>query len=332
MTMPVSGFYNTVMGSYFGDLSQNEQQKLWDLFLQNNNLTTAPSSSDPAMQAQFVHFAIGMYARANEVQSQVALPPTEVAKRKILSDTIDIVLQMLNVVQQTVGEQAQLLLFVGKWQQEYTKMISRVPIYLPSPANTWKPDATDASRFTLGFNNISIKEVSEYVVSTNSTIQLSNGLMTFTLSTNSCTFSSGLITQTTTNTPTSDTFDAKVAATSKAFLDIYNDPSLQPAITANSNSFFGTPRLPWRFVAINVPAGNEDARKQNDAITSNRGEANARLQGVIENIRSKKQILQDLSGSYQTTVTESREKISQLSDLLTSLLEALKEVMQAIAK
>lgn len=336
MTLPTSGFYSHAMSSYFGYMDPTEQQKLWDLFLQNYALNTNPSDTDPTAQAEFIHFAQGTVNRMMEMQSQVTLPPSEIEKRKILFETFDSILLMLNVVQQTIGVQSKQIIFLGNWQNEYTAMMTRVPIYVPSPTEGWKP-SSDADSFTLGFNDISIKEVSEYVISSGEKISLTNGDVTFefipddnqgnveVIYTNRATSSTDVITE----TPTSDTFDSRVSALNQAFLNTYN-AHLSDINTSVTN--YGSPSLPWRFVAITVPANDDTARKENNTITQNRGEANTRNQVIIENIRSRRQTIRDFSGTIQSNLQASRDKMTQISDLLTSLLESFKSITLDIAK
>lgn len=79
---------------------------------------------------------------------------------------------MLTVLQNTVTTQSNNLVFLGKWQEEYTKMMTKVPIYVGTPSQTVKVDLTTPSKFTLGYNDISIQDVADYVATTGQTAKI----------------------------------------------------------------------------------------------------------------------------------------------------------------
>lgn len=169
MSLPTSGFYSNIISSYFGYLTPTDQQDLWNQFLKKNGLTTNPSDTDPNAQLEFVDF---MQSHYSNVQIDLQLSPAEVEKRRIMFDAFSIVLHMLTVLQNTVTTQSNNLVFLGKWQEEYTKMMTKVPIYVGTPSQTVKVDLTNPSKFTLGYNDISIQDVADYVATTGQTAQL----------------------------------------------------------------------------------------------------------------------------------------------------------------
>jgi len=334
MALPTSGFYNTVMQSYFGDLGASYQQQLWAAFL-NNTGQTAPSETDPVTKAAFVKFASGVLARVDESIALIQLPPDEVAKRKILFDAFDAVLKMLGIVQDTIGAQAQLLIFYGNYQQEYTKMLTRVPLYTTSDPTTWQPNATDASKFTFGYNKISVQDISDYVASTGSTVNITNGNLSFSINSGSVTLSAnGSPVYNRTIAPASDSTQDKSTATANAFLDTYNN---NLSTINNSIAYSGNFALPPRFVQVPVPApagsnttAQDAANASNDTISRNMGEVNARNQTFIDNITAQRQVIRDQASVVQSTLSESQQKISQISDLLTSFLSTFATLVRSI--
>lgn len=371
MTLPVSGFYSNVMNSYFGYMTPTDQEDLWQLFKQNYNLgATTISDTDPLIQAEFVHFVQGIYQKNNDMQSEVLLSPNEVQKRQILFDTFDIVLKMLNTVQTTIGVQGTNLIFYGNWQEEYTKMLTKVPLYIDSPDNRATINTTDASRFTLGFNNISVQEVAEYVASTGNQASFelfSNGYSSSTGDTSvyvnfrpdsfdiklvarnepTVLYDSGFITTSITPgatvTETANNLSQAFLQKLGANLDSTFPPYSQIPSGLTVTNFISTDPLvggpasgvqtsgvPWKLAAVTVT--DDATRDANNAITQTRGEVNARNQQLIENIRSKRQVLLDQSKIVQSNLSDSKEALSQLSDLLTSMLETLKTLSGAIAK
>ncbi len=61
-----------------------------------------------------------------------------------------------------------------------------------------------------------------------------------------------------------------------------------------------------------------------------RGEINGKLQAVLENIRSRRKVIQNLAKDLQTNLDSSRTNITNQSDLLTSTLQSITDLIKAI--
>lgn len=338
MTLPSPGFYNTTLQSFFGSMSTSQQEEVWQSFLQNYGITN-PSESDATVKAEFVKYSMQMLDRIEYTTSQVIVSPDEVAKRQILFLAFDIVLTLLNHIQNTLGEQSRELIFLGTYQQQYTRMLTRVPLYTPNPIADWQPSTSSASNFTLGFNNISIEEVSQYVVATNSTVTLTNGDINFVISPDHVVLSNGSGTiDTSTVSPTENSFDAQVTATGTAFLNVYNNN----LSTINASSLaHGSPNIPSRFIALDLPtppaAGQDtedydNALQANNQISQERGETNVRNQSMISNITANRRTLENKANTVQSNLSSTRDSITQMSDLLTSLLDTINQLGRKITQ
>lgn len=169
MTLPSSGPYAQLMGSFFGYLDTEEQQKLWSGFLQNEQLSTNPADTDTVAQAQFMSYIQSNYDQMQELQ----LSPTEVQRRHLVFTIFDIILLMMRKVQDTVGVQQGQLVFNGKMQEQYTNLMSRVPIYLGGASDIAKFNVNPA-QFTLGYNNISVKELLQYALASGNSADLNS--------------------------------------------------------------------------------------------------------------------------------------------------------------
>ena len=78
MTLPVSGYYNNTMLSFFGTMDSADQQSIWKAFLQDYGYTTNPSASDPVAQAAF-------QKAHQEIQKLVNRLQTERGRRKTVA-------------------------------------------------------------------------------------------------------------------------------------------------------------------------------------------------------------------------------------------------------
>ncbi len=356
-TLPTSGPYATFMTSFFGTLSPQEQQSLWDTFLQNNNLTSNPSPTDTTAQANFMTFIQGIYTKDT---TTVILSPAEILKRDVSFNCYDLLLKMLKTLQSTISVQAQNLVVLGNWQQEDTKQMTRVPTYTPNATQAWSIGADFSNiqtipmnTFTIGYNDISIADISHYLVSTPPTSTSTGSGVTLT---NTFQFGSFF----NNSTPGSHHVEFKMtyfpnaggpgslggeilvkgsdmqpltfsyvkgntdAETEKniqeAFRTALENPTIQGEITAavNTPGAAGTPHIDWPF------------NSTSDSDTKRRGEFNARDQQFIENIRSNRQVVQDMAQTQQNNLSTTQNGIQDIANLMTSMIDGLRSMVGAI--
>lgn len=194
---PVGSVYDEVLGGYFGAqgtdvlmerydqdtmtlvqdvaIDDTYRSELWRNFLTTHGfdpdgpfsqITSLPDAEREALKIEFVKY---INARLIELQTQelnlASLDETK--KREIMFRTFEILLKMLVALQNTVGVIGNNLIFFGKWQEQYTNMLTRVPIYTGGTSSFVKPtDLTvanpDFSGFTLGYNNISLEDIGDW--------------------------------------------------------------------------------------------------------------------------------------------------------------------------
>lgn len=156
---PTTGFFANAFQSYFGGLSELQKKKIWIQFLVNNKFAvTGPPENAAAMQL-FMAYA---NAVLSVIQNQDVHSPEEVRKRYIMAVTIEALLKMLASLQDAIGVQSKNLIFYGFWQQEYTKMMARVPTYVGDPDMGVKVDLTTLEKFTFGYNKLSVADIAEW--------------------------------------------------------------------------------------------------------------------------------------------------------------------------
>ena len=411
---PTTGFYANAFASYFTGLSSLEQKKIWVQFLVNNKFTNSPPPDDAATRELFINFASTVI---NDIHNQNVHSPEEVKKRYIMSATLESLTKMLGSLQDTIGVESRNLIFYGTWQQEYTKMMARVPTYVGEPDSTVKAppvvdNSTDFTRFTFGYDKISVEDIANWWASNslagnnqpfvvNSVAKNSLGEPLFTLTytpqvgatagsiawmydfapasiSNPVTGSATIPFQ-----PPVSTFTANPAqsqrdqaqegyatAFKQAFVHAWNDGpiSLQTALStvnpANASAINavttaanpaaqqprsklvpGLPNTPantalellqgFGYVAApnvyNDPNGNiTTLGRLSDLNAKERGEKNAQLQQALDNIRSRRKVVQNLAQALQANLDQSRTTVTNQSDLLNSILQTLRDLIRAI--
>ncbi len=102
------------------------------------------------------------------------------------------------------------------------------------------------------------------------------------------------------------------------------------ALPLGSKSLFAILK-PYTYVGpSNLTDPANAVRALSDANAKSRGEINARAQQYIENVRSKRQVVQDIQSEQQANLDQSRQTLTQQSDLLTSIIDSLKGLLSSI--
>jgi len=159
---PTTGVYGDIMQAFFSGMSLQQQQAVWVQFLANNHFTGVVPT-DVNTQQDFQKYVGAVFN--NLQRNQLSLH--EIVKRDIMLKTFETLLAMLLSLQDAIGVQSRNLIFYGTWQQEYTAMMTRVPTYVGQPDDTVHVPATvdentDFSRFTFGYNNISVEDIAKW--------------------------------------------------------------------------------------------------------------------------------------------------------------------------
>ena len=359
MSIPTSGFYNTVLNSFFGGLSAAQQQALWTEFLQQNNYTTNPSDTDAVAEAAFVQFIEGQYSQTN---ATTTLSPDEIAKRYVVFNTFTIILQMLTMLQKTVAQQTAHLNFLQKYQEQYTELMGAMPTYIASPDTQWTT-SLEPSKFTFGYNNISAQDIANYVAfSGNSytvqgivnpfadpllgitplqpiSIQFSDSEVSFTIGT-LITFSEAVAPVPSTVSPGDQAqflADNIAGAFDRLMATTYSNGTLMSFINDQLRS---QTTIPWRFISPYPidPDSNlsqEDQQKHSQINTNYskaRAEVNTRDQAWLQTAQGERQILQDRAQVVNTNLSSIKEALNQQANVMNSLVESLRSIVAAITK
>ena len=398
---PTTGFYGTAFQSYFGDQSAAQQQKIWAQFLLNNNFTTTAPPEDAQTMQLFMDFALTVLSA---IQNQNIQSPEEVKKRYIMALTLDSLQKMLSSLQDTIGVESRNLIFYGTYQQEYTKMMARVPTYVGQPDQTVHVPSTlttdNLDTFTFGYNNLSVADIAtwwasnsvnggtqSFVMSSYGKDLTSNPLITITYTPqignipgsivwNSLTGGSGSVNiplqpAVSTFTATPAQSQAALAQTSyatsfeNAFISAWSsglqtslaninsqnlaalnsiDPNagqsttaIQPLSVADTTSTNSGMRIGWGYSYVVPSTAHSDANgnttvagKLSDDNAKIRAEVNAHLQAVLDNIRARRKVIQNLGSTLQSNLDQTRQTVTDQSDLLNSILQSITDLNKAI--
>ncbi|MCE5294285.1 MAG: hypothetical protein LLF94_06690 [Chlamydiales bacterium] len=398
---PTTGFYGTAFQSYFADQTPVQQQKIWAQFLLNNHFTTTAPPEDAQTMQLFMDFALTVLSA---IQNQNIHSPEEIRKRYIMALTLESLQKMLASLQDTIGVESRNLIFYGTYQQEYTKMMARVPTYVGQPDQSVHAPPTlttdNLDSFTFGYDRLSVADVADWWASssanggTQSFIMSSvgkdltgNPLITITytpqigttpgsITWNSLTGGSGSVNiplqpAVSTFTATPAQSQAALAQTQystsfkTAFISAWSsglqsslaningqnlfalnsiDPnvgraltSIQPLSVADNTSTNSGMRIGWGYSYVVPSAAHSDlngdptvAGKLSDDNAKVRAEINAHLQAVIDNIRARRKVIQNLGSTLQSNLDQTRQTVTDQSDLLNSILKSITDLNKAI--
>lgn len=164
MNPPTTGFYGQSFAAYFGGETPIQQRLIWAQFLLQNNFATTMPPETAQDEQLFVTYASNVLGA---MQGEQVQSPGEIQKRAIMTATFDTLVLMLNAMQDTVGVQSDNLIYLGNVQQAFTTEMTSVPTYIGQPNNDVQAPATvgpntDWTKFTFGYNNISVADIANW--------------------------------------------------------------------------------------------------------------------------------------------------------------------------
>lgn len=371
MTIPTSGIYAAMLNSYLS--TANDRQKVWSEFLTEHGLTTTPSEADVGTLQKFNEFVSNAYnslAAGENVQTA-----QEMTRRRIMFDAFSIVLKMIDAIQDSVRTLSKSLTFYGKWQQEYTRLMTNIPLYSPDNQSKFVYNATDVGKSRLGYGDFDLKTAIEYGVK--AVLQSASAAPEIYIGTNPNDGSN------TSNTDPSGRFRMLRITTSP---NVQN-PTVRDVVVSVLDHSPGTilppgkltflsglgladplngreseadiPRItdliiqriqtfpPFRdYIAemnarpsvmqwrglVPPPSGStaQQILDQNSLNQRLRGEYNAKLQVYLENARAQRTIVRDWQKPIESALSQAREAVTQMINLLTSITETMKGLLSAI--
>jgi len=198
MTIP-EGFFTTATQTYYGlDPLATEAEELWGEFVATLPAGTVIEPGDEAIQEQYVEFLSGKLEAIYRSEEKGALSPAEIEARKIIWTVFDILLTLLQKVTTLQIVNSDTLKFFTQYEKAYSDLMARAYFYIGSGTvdrTVWKADkmygipnyeggdeglgrllestldarlthttpSEIASEFKLGYGDITLQEVFEYL-------------------------------------------------------------------------------------------------------------------------------------------------------------------------
>ncbi len=122
--VPSGTVYAQIMNALVGNLSVPQQNQIWTTFVAQN--PSLNPSTDPTKATAFLQ------AVQADVASSLVVPlesPQSITQGQIMFASFDLALKMLQALQNAAAVEAQNYIFLGQWQNNYTNMMTQVPIY-----------------------------------------------------------------------------------------------------------------------------------------------------------------------------------------------------------
>ena len=166
---PPDDFYNMYLNGFYGNLSDNVRKDIWNSFLKAHNYTENLQNSlqtvNPPDSTQ-VRTLFASYIKSLQQQSTQLttyshpMSLQQELQRTAVYDTLGALRKYLDATQNLMANQAAVLLLYANWQQEYTKMMQKIPILeggLPGQLDIG--NLLSADKYTFGYGGITLQDV-----------------------------------------------------------------------------------------------------------------------------------------------------------------------------
>ena len=217
--------------------------------------------------------------------------------------------------------------------------MGRVPTYVALPTNAPTIDTTNPSRYTFGYNDISLQDIADYVAYTGNSFRLSGRISTGTTIAPMLPFVDISGTEVTLIGLLGPSASVPVAPASTPEQLATNIANAFYTLYQNYSAAFVNVFIPWRFQQpwpLDMTGLSDSVKKDRTELNSNvaksRAEINTRNQTYLENARSQRQILRDQSKVVDDNLSQTREALNQQANLLNSIAESLRGLISAICK
>lgn len=166
---PDDDFYNMYLNGFYGNLSDNVRKDIWNSFLKahnytenlQNSLQTVNPPDSTQVRTLFASYIKSLQQQATQLTTYShPMSPQQELQRTAVYDTLGALRKYLDATQNLMANQAAVLLLYANWQQEYTKMMQKIPILeggLPGQLDIG--NLSSADKYTFGYGNISLQDV-----------------------------------------------------------------------------------------------------------------------------------------------------------------------------
>lgn len=152
-------FYKVYLKAFYGNLPDDVQKDIWNTFLLSHNYTTNPPDSS-SVRELFANYIKGLQAQAKIFETATSITPQEELHRAAVYDVLGALTKYLKSTQDLIANQGALLLLYANWQQEYTKMMQKIPtLQSGTPGSLTTGGLVSAQDYTFGYGNINLQDV-----------------------------------------------------------------------------------------------------------------------------------------------------------------------------
>ena len=120
--------------------------------------------NDTATRAAFLNFLQEAQATVQRSEAVNAISPQEQEMRNAIFATFSIILKMLTVLQRASQVEAKSQQIYADWMSSITDQISSTPMYGPTDENSIIANSTDFGETTLGYGNITVRDMLTYLM------------------------------------------------------------------------------------------------------------------------------------------------------------------------
>ncbi len=209
-----------------------------------------------------------------------------------------LLIEIIKTLQNTVSVQANHLVFLAKWQKEYTDAMVRIPIYIQDPPRTSIPSTGDYLE-RKGFMGISLAELHQAAVDAQNGVPGAKAPPNVTIG------------------------DITIVWTDENSVRQLLNPALYPEGTPEGVSGID-------LVVEQRWSGDGKYGGSDEKDADQRSAYNTLLQQYIENMRSRRQIIKDQAQQAETNMNQSNEALNQQSNLATAIIQQMSTILQAI--
>jgi hypothetical protein len=121
-------------------------------------------ANDSATRTAFLSFMKEALALVQKSEAVNALSPQEEQIRNIFFSTYAIIVKMLSVLQKATQVESKSQQVYADWMSNLTAQISATPLYGPKDENMIIANSADFGRTTLGYGNITVRDVLNYLM------------------------------------------------------------------------------------------------------------------------------------------------------------------------
>lgn len=153
-----SGVYSTLIQGFLSNIPEPQQVALWQLFAQQEQIDPNNPPVTPKIEQDFIAYLGNIVSPARD---------------ELLSEIIKIILELTNATQNSAALATNVQNFLAKYAQQYNIQASDLPVYLGASSSIpFNIDTSDPSKFTFGYDNISVKDISDYVTTAGQTFNV----------------------------------------------------------------------------------------------------------------------------------------------------------------